>query len=87
MSKTLMLSAVTTETFGKLRADKAAKSFSDSKTTNTLESIVKLAKTCLNSFVYGASKLNPSTATKLFEATFSDNTDFIAKRRTFLGSL
>ena len=51
MSKTLMLSAVTTETFGKLRADKAAKSFSDSKTTNTLESIVKLAKTCLNSFV------------------------------------
>ena len=86
-SNTLTLSEVTTETFGKLRADKAAKSLPFSKTTNTLVSIDKLARTCLNSFVFGASKLKPSTATKLFSATLSDNTDFIAKRRTFLGSL
>ncbi len=43
-SNTLTLSEVTTETFGMLRADKAAKSLPFSKTTNTLVSIDKLAR-------------------------------------------
>ena len=86
-SNTVTLSEVVTVTFAKLRAAKPATSFSVSNTTNTLESIDKLVKTCLNSFVLGASKLKASTATKLFSATFSDKTDLIAKRRTFLGSL
>ncbi len=86
-SNTVTLSEVTTVTFDRLRPDNDANLFSGSTTTNTFESIDKFSNTCLNSFVFGASKFNASTTTKLFEATFSDNTDLIAKRRTFLGSL
>lgn len=65
-----------------LRAANNAKSFEDSTTTNTFVSTFKLDNTCANS-LFLVRQIVMLLLQQAFIQYFCDNTDLIAKRRTF----
>lgn len=78
-----MPSAVNTVTPGILRAASATFSSTSAVTNKALDSILRSERTCTKSLVLGAANVNASNTTNSVSATFADNTDLRAKRRTF----
>ena len=68
---------------GMLRADKATVSFASAVTINAFFSTDNPLRMPANSFVFTASRVRSSRTMMLLSITLEDNTDLIAKRRTF----